>query len=95
MRYRNQFALGVRLFGIWLITRGFYSVAIFADAKIYSVAGPARDNAAGSLIYATLDFALAVFFILWTETIVNWTYPQKSGTDKKPEIGNERQGEQI
>jgi hypothetical protein len=93
MRYRNLFALGVRLFGIWLITRGFYSVAIFADAKIYSVTGPARDNAAGSLIYATLDFALAAFFLLWTQAIVDWTYHKKSGTDKDPEIGTERQSD--
>ena len=93
MRYRNLFAVGVRLFGIWAITRGLFYVEGFADAKLYPVAGPVRDNAAGNLIYAALDFSLAVFFLLWTEAIVDWTYHKKSGTDKDPEIETERQSD--
>jgi hypothetical protein len=36
-----------------------------------------RDSAAGYLIYATLDFGLVVFFLLWTRVIVAWTYGEE------------------
>jgi hypothetical protein len=74
MRCRDLFALGVRLLGIWLITRGIYYVEGFADVKLYPASDRAPDSAAGNLIYATLDFALAAFFLLWTRVIVAWSY---------------------
>ena len=35
MRHRELFALGVRLFGVWLITRSVFYVEGFADVKLY------------------------------------------------------------
>ncbi len=95
MRYRNLFALGVRLFGIWLITRGLSYVAAFADVKLYPVSDRARDSAGANLIYATLDFALAVFFLLWTRAIVAWSYGGKPGIDQEPEAGTGRQSDDL
>ena len=88
MRSPDWFALGVRLFGVWLITRGAVYVAQFLDTKLYPASGPARDSAAANLIYATLDFPLAAFFPLGTRVIVAWTYGEGRG---KPvfEIGDE------
>lgn len=54
----------------------------FADVKLYPASDRARDGAAGNLIYATLDFALAAFFLLWTRVIVAWTYGLARGIDK-------------
>ena len=45
MRYRDLFALGVRLIGIWLITRGLTYVEAFADMKLYPVSDRSRDSA--------------------------------------------------
>jgi hypothetical protein len=99
MRYRDLFALGVRLFGIWLITRGLTYVGAFIDVKLYPVSGPTRDSAGANLIYATLDFALALVFLLWTRTIVTWSYGEKTKSDEHekseagelpvPRIGNQ------
>jgi hypothetical protein len=74
MNYKELFALGVRLFGVWLVTTGITYVAGFVDGKLYPVSDRARDSAAANLIYATFDFALAAFFLLWTHVIVGWTY---------------------
>ena len=84
MASRDWFALGVRLFGVWLITGGAVYVAAFVDAKLYPASGPARDSAAANLIYATLDFALAAFFLLWTGP-----FP-KSGVSRWPLIAKRR-----
>jgi hypothetical protein len=74
MKCKDVFALGVRLFGVWLVTNGIVYVAAFVDGKLYPVSDRARDSAAANLIYATFDFALAAFFLLWTHVIVRWTY---------------------
>jgi hypothetical protein len=85
MRCRDLFALGVRLLGVWLITRGFMYVEGFADFKMYPNSDRAFHSAAGYLIYATLDFGLAAFFLLWTRVIVGWTYGEET------EVNEERQ----
>ena len=74
MKCRDLFALGVRLFGVWLITGGIVYVAAFIDGKLYPASDRARDSSAANLIYATIDFAVAAFFLLWTHVIVGWTY---------------------
>jgi len=89
MKYKNLFALGVRLFGVWLITRGVAFVAAFVDLKLYPPSDKARDYAAANLIYATLDFALAIFFLLWTRVIVAWSYGEKSRVVEEDETGVE------
>jgi hypothetical protein len=85
MRCKDLFALGVRLFGVWLITRGVTYVEMFVDYKLYPTSEKARDSAAGTLIYATLDFALAAFFLLWTRVIVAWCYGEEPGIAKADE----------
>ncbi len=95
MRYRELFALGVRLFGIWLMTRGLTYVEGFADWKLYPDSDRTRDIAAANLIYATLDFALAVFFLLWTRVIVAWSYGDKSGIDKEPVTRTGRESDDV
>ena len=79
MRIRDLFGLGVRLFGVWLICRGAAYVEFFADTKLYPASERAQDSASGYLIYATIDFSLAAFFLLWTRVIVAWTYGDHGG----------------
>jgi hypothetical protein len=74
MKCKDLFAVGVRLFGVWLVTVGITYVAAFVDGKLYPVTDKARDSSAANLIYATFDFALAAFFLLWTHVIVGWAY---------------------
>ena len=57
------------------------------------VSDRSRDSAGGNLIYATLDFALAAFFLLWTRVIVAWSYGEMSGIEKVPEAETGRQSE--
>jgi hypothetical protein len=85
MKYKEMFALGVRLFGVWLMTTGVTYVAGFVDGKLYPVSDRARDSAAANLIYATFDFGLAAFFLLWTHVIVGWTYGVKAEAAKDEE----------
>ncbi|MFI5459112.1 MAG: hypothetical protein ACHRXM_27095 [Isosphaerales bacterium] len=89
MRCKNLFALGVRLIGVWLMTRGITYVASFAELKLYPPSDKARDAAAANLIYATFDFALAAFFLIWTRVIVAWSYGEKSGVAEEDEAGVE------
>ncbi len=93
MNYRELFALGVRLFGVWLITSGVAYVASFIYLKLYPPSDQARDSAAANLIYATLDFGLAAFFLLWTRVIVAWSYGEQPGTasDAGTKSGNGEQ----
>ncbi len=86
MNCKDLFALGVRLFGVWLIMNGIFYVAGFIDGKLYPASDRARDSAAANLIYASLDFAVAAFFLLWTHVIVGWTYGAEPETaDEEPE----------
>ena len=91
MRYKDLFALGVRLFGVWLITIGVAGVATFFEVKLYPISDKARDSAAHHLIYATLHFALAAFFLVWTDVIVGWTYGAERAIAKQ-ELGASGRG---
>ena len=79
---RELFGLGTRLLGLWMFVSGIVYVGGYLDYKL----GYARDNpgysSAGNLIYATLYFMMAALFLLWTKTVVNWTYGDES---PKPE----------
>ena len=79
MRIRDLFGLGVRLFGVWLVCRGATYVAAFADYKLYPLSEKAQDSATVHLIYATIDFSLAAFFLLWTHVMVSWSYGDEGG----------------
>ena len=39
MSYKDLFAVGVRLVGVWLVTRGIVYVAAFVDGKLYPAFG--------------------------------------------------------
>jgi hypothetical protein len=79
MKIRDLFGLGVRLFGIGLICRGATYFASFADAKLYPPSERVRDSGTAYLIYATIDFSLAAFFLLWTRVVVAWSYGDQGG----------------
>ena len=87
MTCRDLFALGVRLLGAWLIVRGLGYVEGFIDIKLYPSSDRALYGAAGHLIYATLDFGLAAFFLLWTRVIVAWTYGDMAESDHEQPPG--------
>ena len=86
MSCKDLFALGVRLFGVWLITRGLVYLEAFIDIKLYPASDKARDGATANLIYTTLDFAPAAFFLLGTRSVVEWTYGEESKDDKDEPI---------
>jgi hypothetical protein len=56
------------------MTRGVNYFAAFADAKLYPESERAREGATVYLLYVTIDFSLAAFFLLWTRVIVAWSY---------------------
>jgi hypothetical protein len=87
MTCKDLFALGVRLFGVWLIVRVLTNLESFVDLKLYPSSEKARDSATAYLIYATLDLALAVFFLLWTKVIVAWSYDDEPGIAKEEGAG--------
>ena len=74
MKPRELFSLGIRLLGVWLLYQGATYIAGFADMKLFPSTTKAQDSASVYLIYATMHFSIAVFFLLWTETLVNWSY---------------------
>lgn len=84
MKHRDLFALGVRLFGIWLICRGVTGVASFVDGKLYPASEKSKDSTAAYLIYAVIDFALAAIFLLWTRAVVSWSYGEEVDTPRSP-----------
>ena len=90
---KELFALGVRLFGIWLVVRGLFYVETFVDSKLYPNSDQFQYRAAGYLIYAAIDFALAAFFLFWTNVVVAWTYgdelraPQGLAADEENAVG--------
>jgi hypothetical protein len=86
MRIRDLFGLGVRLFGVWLICRGATYLSSFVDLKLYPSSEKAQDSAAANLIYATIDFSLAAFFLLWTRVIVAWSYGDQGGMTEMKSI---------
>lgn len=77
MRPRDLFAVGVRLFGVWMLCRGATYVASFIDQKLYPASERARDSAAVYLIWGAIDFSLAALFLLWTRTFVMWSYGEE------------------
>jgi hypothetical protein len=90
MASRDLFAVGVRLFGVWLIARGATYAAAFVDGKLYPATAAVRDSATANLIYAVIDFSLATFFLLWTRVIVAWTYGEAEGEVGRQESVAER-----
>src|SRR5262249_23610052 len=92
--FKEFFALGVRLLGLWLVVRGFQYVEGFVDSKLYPLSDRLGDRGASHLIYATFDFALAAFFLFWTNVIVAWTYGdnsqalEESAADEEKALGS-------
>jgi hypothetical protein len=87
MAPRELFAVGVRLFGVWLIARGATYAAGFIDGKLYPATEAIRASAGANLIYAMIDFSLAAFLLLWTRVIVAWSYGEGEG-EAKGEVGS-------
>jgi hypothetical protein len=58
------FVLGIRLFGVWLLTKGVAYFASFIDLR-FGLTGTSGDTNPNSyLYYAACDFALAAYFLL-------------------------------
>ena len=58
------FVLGIRLFGVWLLTKGVAYFATFVDLR-FGLTGTSGDTNPNSyLYYAAFDFALAAYFLL-------------------------------
>ena len=93
MKPRELFSLGVRLLGVWLLYSSATYVAGFADMKLFPSTPRAQDSATSYLIYAMTHFSIAVFFLLWTETLVNWSYGNEGmPKDVEPEHDSVREG---
>jgi hypothetical protein len=64
MNPREWFVLGIRLFGIWCLTRGVTQFASFADLRFH-LSGSLPDMKPNAyLYYAAWDFVLAAYFLL-------------------------------
>jgi hypothetical protein len=77
MRSQDWFALGVRLFGVWLITRGAAYVATWIDFRFgFSPRPPDvhSPTATGYLVYASVDFTLALYFLLGAQHLAGLCY---------------------
>ena len=64
MSPQEWFVLGIRLFGVWLLTKGVAYFASFVDLRLALTGIPGDTNANGYLYYAACDFALAAYFLL-------------------------------
>ena len=82
MSSRDWFGVGVRLFGIWLITRGSVYVATLGEYKLGFATAPNGGNPTSLLLYTILDFGLAAVFLLWTRHVVEWTYGEDRASHK-------------
>lgn len=71
MTSREWFLLGIRLFGLWLVTRGVAYVAMCADVKLHLNDVPHGTNPNGYLLYAAFDFAVAGNFLLGAHHLAN------------------------
>ena len=85
MTPRDLFGLGVRFLGIWLLFRGTTYVSMFVHGKLYPDSGRVMSSAAGDLIFASFDYALALLFLVRADAIARWSYdgatppPARSG----------------
>ncbi len=64
MNPKEWFVLGIRLFGLWLLTRGMNYISAFADLKLGLSETPRGQNPTGNILYAAFDFAVAAYFLL-------------------------------
>jgi hypothetical protein len=87
MTPREWFILGIRLFGLYLITRGTTYVAAFADYKLALSESPRGVNPTGNLLYAAIDFALALYFLLGARHLAGFCENDDggNGVNNKPE----------
>ncbi|MHB8865660.1 MAG: hypothetical protein ACYC6N_25055 [Pirellulaceae bacterium] len=64
MSPQEWFVLGIRLFGVWLLTKGVAYFASYVDLR-FGLTGMSGDTSPNSyLYYAGCDFALAAYFLL-------------------------------
>jgi len=61
---REWFVLGIRLFGVWLLTRGVGYFASFIDFRFGLTGTPGESSPNSYLYYAACELALAAYFLL-------------------------------
>ena len=87
MSPREWFVLGIRLFGLWLLTRGVTYLSGFVDLRL-GLGVPLRGtNANGFLFYAACDFALAAHFLFGARHLARIC----EGADKSDERGQDNE----
>jgi hypothetical protein len=64
MTSREWFVLGIRLFGLWMLTRGVAYLASFTDLTLHYSDTSRGTNPNSYLLYAAFDFAVAGYFLL-------------------------------
>jgi hypothetical protein len=82
MRPRDWFSVGIRLLGAWVFYNGFVDL-IYVGALLLGVAphyivdkdyGSLEKASIGYLWYAAGRFALAIYFVFFTEHLARWVF---------------------
>ncbi|MBX6315953.1 MAG: hypothetical protein IRY99_24020 [Isosphaeraceae bacterium] len=82
---RDWFVLGIRLFGIWLITCSASYLMTFCDFRFGLVAVRELVNPHGYLLYATSDLILALIFLRGAQRIAAWCDGEAHEKEEKPQ----------
>src|SRR6056297_1996794 len=64
MNPHEWFVLGIRLFGVWLLTKGVAYFASFVDFRFGLTGTPGESSPNSYLYYAACELALAAYFLL-------------------------------
>jgi hypothetical protein len=75
MKPQDLFAVGVRLFGVWMLVRTVeYLSAAFTMNFVFKGEGDGANSSRGMMTYAAFYLGLAVIFLLGTRQLIQWTY---------------------
>jgi hypothetical protein len=75
MKSQDLFAVGVRLFGVWMLVRCVeYLSAAFTLNFVFKAESDGSNSPRGLMTYAAFYLGLAVFFLLGTRQLIHWTY---------------------
>ncbi len=85
MNPREWFVLGIRLFGIWMVTRAATYLTGFVDYKLGLIETTSRANPTEQLLFATSDLALAAYFLFGARHLA----PLCESDDRKDSKGSD------
>jgi hypothetical protein len=85
MKPHDLCAVGVRLFGVWMLVRCVeYLAAAFAMNFVFKGEADGANSPRGLMTYAAFYLGLAVFFLLGTRQLIQWTYGTDPGVARGP-----------